>query len=221
VKSKGTVKWFNDSKGFGFIRMETGTDIFVHFSALQGEGLKTLKEGESVEFDVVDGAKGPQASNVMKEASMEDRAPIPSDDVPTMRRDEFIDAVGKPILEGALVCIAVAVFALVQLARFGTRYDHAWLLVGAVLSSAGLAYSWLELAKNRVGVAVLCSLLSYLFGCYLVFYRGFWGLREGLSVLVVFRTISYVLLGWKLVSVADRIRDLSMSIMKGRIRVKF
>jgi CspA family cold shock protein len=68
VKSKGTVKWFNDRKGFGFIRMDTGQDVFVHYSALQGEGFKTLKEGENVEFDIVDGAKGPQASNVMKVA---------------------------------------------------------------------------------------------------------------------------------------------------------
>lgn len=66
MKSTGTVKWFNDRKGFGFIRMEDGKDVFVHFSALQGDGFKTLKEGESVAFDVVDGAKGPQAANVMK-----------------------------------------------------------------------------------------------------------------------------------------------------------
>ncbi len=66
VKSKGTVKWFNDRKGFGFIRMESGQDVFVHYSALQGDGFKTLKEGENVEFDIVDGAKGPQASNVVK-----------------------------------------------------------------------------------------------------------------------------------------------------------
>ena len=66
VKTKGTVKWFNDRKGFGFIRLESGDDVFVHYSALQGEGFKTLKEGENVEFEVVQGAKGPQASNVLK-----------------------------------------------------------------------------------------------------------------------------------------------------------
>jgi CspA family cold shock protein len=71
VKTKGTVKWFNDRKGFGFIRLESGDDVFVHYSALQGEGFKTLKEGENVEFEVVQGAKGPQASNVLKAAVTE------------------------------------------------------------------------------------------------------------------------------------------------------
>ncbi|MBO5483934.1 MAG: cold-shock protein [Lachnospiraceae bacterium] len=63
---KGTVKWFNAKKGFGFISDETGNDVFVHFSALQMDGFKVLEEGESVEFDVVNGEKGPQASNVVK-----------------------------------------------------------------------------------------------------------------------------------------------------------
>ena len=63
---KGTVKWFNAEKGYGFIEGEDGKDVFVHFSAITMEGYKTLQEGESVEFDVIDGAKGPQAANVVK-----------------------------------------------------------------------------------------------------------------------------------------------------------
>ena len=62
--SKGTVKWFNNQKGYGFITAEDGKDVFVHFSGLNMEGFKTLEEGASVEFDVTDGAKGPQAVNV-------------------------------------------------------------------------------------------------------------------------------------------------------------
>ncbi len=65
-RKTGVVKWFNDRKGFGFIKVDENQDVFVHYSALQGEGYKTLKEGESVEFDLVEGAKGPQAANVVK-----------------------------------------------------------------------------------------------------------------------------------------------------------
>ena len=61
---KGTVKWFNASKGYGFITPETGEDVFVHFSAIQTEGYKSLEEGQAVEFDVVKGPKGLQAANV-------------------------------------------------------------------------------------------------------------------------------------------------------------
>lgn len=62
----GVVKWFNNEKGFGFISTEGEGDVFVHFSAIQGEGYKSLEEGQSVEFEVVDGAKGPQAANVVR-----------------------------------------------------------------------------------------------------------------------------------------------------------
>ena len=62
--SKGTVKWFNNQEGYGFITAEDGKDVFVHFSGLNMEGFKTLEEGAAVEFDITDGAKGPQAVNV-------------------------------------------------------------------------------------------------------------------------------------------------------------
>lgn len=66
MKCRGTVKWFNEGKGFGFITRENDTDVFVHFSAIQDQGFKTLREGQKVEFDVVEGSKGPQAANVVK-----------------------------------------------------------------------------------------------------------------------------------------------------------
>ncbi len=64
MRITGKVKWFNNSKGYGFIEQESGSDLFVHFSAIQGNGFKTLEEGQSVEFEIVDGPKGPQAVNV-------------------------------------------------------------------------------------------------------------------------------------------------------------
>ena len=63
---EGKVKWFNDSKGFGFIEQENGEDVFVHFSSIAGDGFKSLGEGDAVEFEITDGPKGPQASNVSK-----------------------------------------------------------------------------------------------------------------------------------------------------------
>jgi cold shock protein len=63
---KGTVKWFNDAKGFGFISREGGSDVFVHYSAVTSSGFKSLTEGDKVEFEIVEGQKGPQAANVVK-----------------------------------------------------------------------------------------------------------------------------------------------------------
>ena len=63
---KGTIKWFNENKGFGFIQQEDGPDVFVHFSEIQGEGYKTLNEGDEVEFEITEGDKGPKAANVVK-----------------------------------------------------------------------------------------------------------------------------------------------------------
>ncbi len=62
----GTVKWFNNTKGYGFLTAEDGTDVFVHHSDIQGEGFKSLDEGEAVEFDITQGEKGPKAANVRK-----------------------------------------------------------------------------------------------------------------------------------------------------------
>ncbi len=64
--ARGKVKWFNNSKGYGFIGQDDGPDVFVHFSAIRGDGYKSLQEGDTVEFEVVTGQKGPQADNVVK-----------------------------------------------------------------------------------------------------------------------------------------------------------
>ena len=68
ARLRGTVKWFNNAKGFGFIGREDGPDVFVHYSAIQNEGYKSLQEGDQVEFEIVEGQKGPQAGNVSKVA---------------------------------------------------------------------------------------------------------------------------------------------------------
>ena len=66
MRITGKVKWFNNAKGYGFIERDSGSDVFVHFSAIQGSGFRTLEEGQAVEFEIVDGPKGPQAGNVTK-----------------------------------------------------------------------------------------------------------------------------------------------------------
>jgi CspA family cold shock protein len=67
MSAQGKVKWFSNAKGFGFISQEGGQDVFVHYSSIQGEGYKTLEEGDAVTFDIVQGEKGPQATNVIRE----------------------------------------------------------------------------------------------------------------------------------------------------------
>jgi len=66
MANEGTVKWFNESKGYGFISQENGSDVFVHYSAIQGDGFRTLNEGDRVSFDIGDGPKGPHAVNVTR-----------------------------------------------------------------------------------------------------------------------------------------------------------
>ena len=66
MMTTGTVKWFNSEKGFGFITEDGGNDVFAHFSAIQGEGFKTLEEGQKVSFEIVEGDRGPQAANIVK-----------------------------------------------------------------------------------------------------------------------------------------------------------
>ncbi|WP_010630860.1 cold-shock protein CspD [Sporolactobacillus vineae] len=66
MAQNGKVKWFNAEKGYGFIEVEGGNDVFVHYSAIEGDGFKTLEEGQEVQFDIVEGNRGPQAANVVK-----------------------------------------------------------------------------------------------------------------------------------------------------------
>ena len=73
MRITGKVKWFNNAKGYGFIERDGGSDVFVHFSAVQGNGFRTLEEGQAVEFEIVDGPKGPQAGNVTKAELVSER----------------------------------------------------------------------------------------------------------------------------------------------------
>ena len=75
----GTVKWFNDAKGYGFISQENGDDVFVHFAAIQGDGFKSLQEGDSVDFEIQQGPKGLQAANVTKTGGAASASPVDSD----------------------------------------------------------------------------------------------------------------------------------------------
>jgi len=74
---KGTVKWFNNAKGFGFLGREGGADVFVHYSSIQSDGYKSLKEGDEVEFDIIEGTKGPQADHVVRINDIIQSSPAP------------------------------------------------------------------------------------------------------------------------------------------------
>ncbi len=75
---KGTVKWFNNAKGFGFLGRDGGADVFVHYSSIQSDGYKSLKEGDEVEFDIIEGTKGPQADHVVRINDIIASSPAPS-----------------------------------------------------------------------------------------------------------------------------------------------
>jgi len=88
VRTQGTVKWFNDQKGFGFISRDNGKDCFVHFSAIQGKGFRSLMEGERVEFDVVEGTKGPAAENVVRLSAASEDSDMPETSEPAEHPEE-------------------------------------------------------------------------------------------------------------------------------------
>jgi cold shock CspA family protein/nucleoid DNA-binding protein len=110
---EGKVKWFNDSKGFGFIEQEGGKDLFVHHSSIQGEGFKSLKEGDHVSFDVVQGAKGPAAENVRKLNSWWAASIFSIIYNPNQKRESFM-ATKKPITKTQLVSLLAEKFSLTK-----------------------------------------------------------------------------------------------------------
>ena len=144
-----------------------------------------------------------------------------------LRGGDVSRLIGHLIAMGGYACIAVALFAVVQLFRFGLRYDHAWLLVAAIASGAVLfGYPFLAFPKFHKRRGVLLMMLSfgafipYLFGCYLVFFRGFWGLRDGLTLFTAFRTTAFVLLGHAVVSAIHKVTGFVKAVDEGRLRLE-
>jgi len=88
---KGVVKWFNDAKGFGFIEHTSGRDVFVHYSVIASEGFKTLKDGETVEYELKEGPKGLQAAKVLRTATPDASEELPSDDAGSESEDSSSD----------------------------------------------------------------------------------------------------------------------------------
>ena len=97
----GTVKWFNETKGYGFIAQEDGPDVFVHFSAIQGDGFKTLTDGQKVEFTVTDGQKGPQAENVVPQYAF----PFGGQAAPELHSLTFLHPGGSRALLLSVICL--------------------------------------------------------------------------------------------------------------------
>ena len=93
---KGTVKWFNNAKGFGFLGREGGADVFVHYSSIQSDGYKSLKEGDEVEFDIIEGTKGPQADHVVRINDIIQSSAAPSSATPASATQP---AAAPPVVE--------------------------------------------------------------------------------------------------------------------------
>src|SRR3954447_26868949 len=101
MRITGKVKWFNNAKGYGFIERDGGSDVFVHYSAIQGDGFRSLEEGHAVEFEIVDGPKGPQAGNVTKiepprENGRSPECPAPRFPPPRLGRPSFLCPLQRP-----------------------------------------------------------------------------------------------------------------------------